>query len=517
MRQGVRDVPESGSEEIIGYIVGENSSDSFTFVISDIARVSKWEYVFVTVQDRKVIGRIETVVSRSDLLNQGMDFESVKKYVDTELGDHVFLCRAKSLGSIEGDSLLLSRKIIPPGSPVARASSDLLERYLNYPEERSLYIGSLVDREDVRISVDINGLKRHLAVLAQTGAGKSNTAAVLMEELLRKGASIIVLDPHADYALMRSGENGIKYAQDIRIFRTPLSSGRYSREQGSLASLFTIRFEDLDSDEISDIMGIKEEWANLRKIVSEMHDSMSPPRNFDSFMNAQKNLKAEDASKISARLRILSKVKSIFSDTSTQLPEYLSPGQLSILDLSGMDQALSNYFAHRVLNTIYDTKVEASSSYPVFIFIEEAHNFVPPLSRSMISQMIKRIAAEGRKFGIFLVVISQRPGKLDQDVLSQCNSAVILRITNPLDQRAILESSESISESMLQDLPSLNIGEAVLTGEFVRIPTIVRIRKRETKEGGGDIDLLSLLEQSRKLREKRHDPSEFKKSVKGSL
>ena len=98
----------------------------------------------------------------------------------------------------------------------------MLEKFLNFPPERSLVLGHLVDMEDTIVGVDVNGLKRHLAILAQTGAGKSNVAAVLMEELLKKGASIVVLDPHADYALMKSGESARKYSQDIRIFRTPL-------------------------------------------------------------------------------------------------------------------------------------------------------------------------------------------------------------------------------------------------------------------------------------------------------
>lgn len=505
---------ESGSEKVIGYTVGENTSDRFTFVVSDLSEVSKWEYVFAEIGKRKVIGRIERVLSRSDLLNQDMDFVSVSKYVETELADHVFLCQARSLGSVEGDALLLSRKIIPPGSPVMRASKKLLEDHLSYPEERSLSIGHLVDRNDVRVSVDINGLKRHLAILAQTGAGKSNAAAVLMEELLKKGASIIVLDPHADYALMRTGKGGAKYAADIRIFRTPLSSGRYNAQTGSISSLFTLRFQDLESDEISDIMGIKEEWSTLRRIVDDLCRSMKPPRDLASFLSAYREMKGEDSSKISGRIRILGKIGSIFSDNTTPMDEYLAPGQLSILDLSGMDQALANYFAHRVLNTIYETKVEGSGSFPVFVFVEEAHNFVPPGSRTLIAQMLRKIASEGRKFGMFLVVISQRPGKLDQDVLSQCNSAIILRITNPLDQKAIMESSESMSESMLQDLPSLNIGEAVLTGEFVKIPVIATIRRRETAEGGGDVDLLSLLQEARKLRDKRRDPGEFRKALK---
>ncbi len=518
MKQGGRGVPESGfKNETVGFTVGENTSDFFSFVVPDPDSVSKWEYVYIDRSGRVLLGRIERVIARSDLLNQGLDFTTVKKYVETDLADRVMICQAKSLGSLEGNTLSLSRKIIPPGSVVKRADRNMLEKFLNYPPDRSLVLGHLVDMDDTVVGVDINGLKRHLAILAQTGAGKSNAAAVLMEELLKKGASIVVLDPHADYALMKTGESARKYSQDIRIFRTPLSSSRFIGETGSLTSQFTIRFQDLDADEISDIMGLKEEWSTMRKIVSDMVANMKPPRGIQEFIRAAEDLKQEERSKISGRIRILTKVKAIFSDITTPMEDYLSPGQLSILDLSGMDQALANYFSHRVLNTIYENKAESASSLPVFIFIEEAHNFVPPNSRTMISQIIRRIASEGRKFGMFLVVISQRPGKLDQDVLSQCNSNIILRVTNPLDQKAILESSESISESILQDLPGLNIGEAVLTGEFVRMPSIVRIRRRETREGGGDVDLLSLLEESRKLREKRHSPSTFRKSVRDDL
>ena len=508
-------MPESESNlEPLGYIVGENSSDRFTFVIGEKAEVSKCEYVFIPGENLAVLGRIEKVVSRSELLNTGMDYDSIKKYVDSRLGDQVFLCQARSLGSVTGGRIKLSRRIIPPGSVVVKATAEVLRSALGAEVENSLEIGYLIDREDVPVSVDINGLRRHLAILAQTGAGKSNAAAVLMEELVSKGASILVLDPHADYALMRSGEAGLIYAQDIRLFSTPLSSGRYGASVSGIAQEFAIRFEDLESDEISDIMGIKEEWSNLRRIVDDARKNMKPPRDVESFIAAAKDLKPEDSAKLAGRIRFLNKIKIIFSENTTPMDEYFAPGQLSILDLSGMDQSLANYFANRVLDTIYESKVESTSRLPVFVFVEEAHNFVPPGSKTLISQTIRKIAAEGRKFGIFLVVMSQRPGKLDQDVLSQCNSEIILRITNPLDQKAILESSESISESMLDDLPSLNVGEAILTGQFVRIPTLVQIKKRETLEGGGDVDLIDSLRESREIRRKRQSPKEFKSELK---
>jgi DNA helicase HerA-like ATPase len=111
--------------------------------------------------------------------------------------------------------------------------------------------------------------------------------------------------------------------------------------------------------------------------------------------------------------------------------------------------------------------------------------------------IIKRIASEGRKFGLFMVLITQRPYKVHGDTLSQCNSQIIMRLTNPQDQQAIRLSSEGISEGLLSDLPGLNIGEAVILGPLVRVPVMVKVGHRESKEGGNDIDVVAALEHAR--------------------
>jgi len=112
------------------------------------------------------------------------------------------------------------------------------------------------------------------------------------------------------------------------------------------------------------------------------------------------------------------------------------------------------------------------------------------------------IAAEGRKFGVFLTLITQRPSKIDQDVLSQCNSQIILRITNPKDQRAVQDASEQLGESLMRDLPGLNVGEAIIVGPLTRVPLIVKVRERISREGGADIDLVEVLRNARKELEK---------------
>ena len=515
MRQGVKGVQESGSN--LGYTVGDNSSDFFMFVLNPDADVKKWEYVYLNSGEDRIIGRVEKIVSRSELLNAGLDFNSVSKYVTSEIGDRNIICYTRTLGTLNKGRLNLTRELIRPGTEVFRAETTLLEGIFGYGEEESLHVGYLADRQDVKVAVNINGLRRHLAIVAQTGAGKSHTAGVLMEELLKKGATVIVLDPHADYVLMQRGNSSSReFADAVKVFRTPLSTGRYS-PASFFAEDFTLRFQDMEAEDVSGIMGIKESWANLNRIVDEMMKTMSGRKDLDDFIRSSDRLQVEDQRKIAGRIRFLSKIRSIFGERTTGIEEYLAPGQMSILDLPGMDQFLANYFSFRVLNEIYEIKSTSDYKYPVFVFIEEAHNFVPPKQNSQISAMIKKIASEGRKFGIFLVVITQRPGKIDQDVLSQCNSEIILMITNPLDQKAVLESGESISQAVIDDLPSLNVGEAVLVGEFVKIPVVTKIRERETREGGGDVDIVALLREAREERRKKTDPAEDSKRIRNLL
>ena len=92
--------------------------------------------------------------------------------------------------------------------------------------------------------------------------------------------------------------------------------------------------------------------------------------------------------------------------------------------------------------------------------------------------------------GCFLVVITQRPSKIHPDALSQCNSQIVMRITNPDDQQAIARSSERLGQSLLEDLPGLNTGEAVIVGEMTRAPVMVKVKRRRTREGGSDIDII---------------------------
>ena len=203
----------------------------------------------------------------------------------------------------------------------------------------------------------------------------------------------------------------------------------------------------------------------------------------------------------------------VFGNNDIPIKDIIKPWSLSVLDLSGLNDKSMNYIASKILNEAYNY-ILTEADFPIFIIIEEAHRFIPPpaVKTTFCSQIVNTIAAEGRKFGLFLVLITQRPSKIDPDCLSQCNSQIIMKITNPRDQKAILESSERATDDLLNDLPGLSPGEAVITGDIVKVPVMVSIRKRITREGGADINILEELRRAREGREiKEESENESKK------
>jgi DNA helicase HerA-like ATPase len=120
--------------------------------------------------------------------------------------------------------------------------------------------------------------------------------------------------------------------------------------------------------------------------------------------------------------------------------------------------------------------------------LEEAHRFAPAGASVVSTNILKQILSEGRKFGVGIGLITQRPGKLDQDVLSQCMTQIIMRIVNPIDQQTVAQSVEGAGRAMLAELPALTKGQAVISGVGINTPVMCRIRKRLTEHGGETFD-----------------------------
>jgi DNA helicase HerA-like ATPase len=143
---------------------------------------------------------------------------------------------------------------------------------------------------------------------------------------------------------------------------------------------------------------------------------------------------------------------------------------------------------------------------PFLLVVEEAHNFAPEgtsregaISRSII----EKIAREGRKFHACLCLVSQRPIQLSTTALSQCNSHIILRVTNPYDLDHIGKSSEGLTADVLKTISSLRVGEALIVGEAVKFPQILKLRERKSKKSERGIPLEKACTDFTAVREQR--------------
>jgi DNA helicase HerA-like ATPase len=580
--------------QTVGFVVGEVRTDEFTFVTNREIAPPRLEYIVVEVEEPQFQKKVEVLaqVTRlsvsSRLLDTTLSYPEVESILSRLASSQPIVAgTAKVLGYLEGDAVRFPRHATMPGNKVISAPDELLRRFFSKDVVSGIDIGTLINREQVSVMLNPNGLRRHLAVIAQTGAGKSYTVGVILEKLLQLGGTVVVFDPNSDYVLMRRNKQNraTEFANRVQVFRLPTSQvGRISDDEIGGSKKFTVKFSDLEVDELCAMSGIGETSSNIRKAIQTAYDNLrgtdytphvflqelqrianggegKAPRaasrdkmtrgprkvseaigdedKFDDDFHravAEKanidtdwedlgkrdeeeqtesntepepapahngsgnNISLDAMSGAAKALKYIERLTRIdvwgYDDVKPE--EYLTPMTLSVIDVAGVDHWVSDFVVDKVMRDTWAEATTKGLARPVFFVLEEAHNFVPGgQTEGHASKTIKRLASEGRKFGIFLVLITQRPYKVHSDTLSQCNSQIIMRLTNPQDQLAVKQSSESISEGLLADLPGLNVGEAVVLGPLVRVPVMVHVGERKSREGGNDIDVVAALENAR--------------------
>lgn len=403
---------------------------------------------------------------------------------------------------------------VPPqnGEPVYIADDAMLGEVLSkrkQGEVGSAWLGSLLSREPdaVPVALDVKGFtSTHLAIIASTGSGKSYLAGVLLEEMMmpHNRAAVMIVDPHGEYATLQEMQNKSEFRKDnyaptVRIF-TP--------------DMVKVSFDSLT---LADLRYL------LPNLSEKMHYQLGRAYNFavrsgkgghytlDHLMYAVRQVAdgKKDEEEISEddpttggliwRLNALRNSR-IFNDFENMgLGELFRPGQCTVLQLNEVDQREQQVIAATLLRRAYQARINTEKHkssrgdddflpFPVFCLIEEAHNYAPANGDAVSTEILKTILSEGRKFGVSIGLITQRPGKLDSDVLSQCMTQCIMRITNPIDQNRIAESVESVGRDLIRELPSLSKGQVIVSGASVNTPVMLRVRTRITKHGGQDID-----------------------------
>lgn len=519
------------NQTCIGTVKGPGETPhEFTFIAPDPERrVKHGEFVYymteVDGEERQIIGRVTARMSvklfpdsfMADpsvspnqiavLLGYDSDASELFEITVAVLGYH-----SKALGDFINPR-------VPPagGSPVYIAEDDLLADVLSkrkQGERGSAYLGSLLSRtpDAVPVALDVKGFtSTHLAIIASTGSGKSYLAGVLLEELMRpyNRAAVLIIDPHGEYATLQGMQNIAAFSEGnykprIRIFRPDdvrvrIDSLTIADLRYLLPNLSEKMHYQLSRAYAFAQRSFKGGSYTLEQLLFAVRQTAEGKKSDDE----EGGFDSEDDPTTGAlvwRLHSVLNNSRIFNDfESLELHELFRPGQCTVLQLNEVDQREQQVIAATLLRRVYQARLDTSKGkvdrgdknwvpFPVFCLLEEAHNYAPAAGDAVTTEVLKTILSEGRKFGVSVGLISQRPGKLDADVLSQCMTQCIMRITNPIDQNRIAESVESVGRDLLKELPSLSKGQVIISGASVNTPVMLRVRTRLTEHGGQDID-----------------------------
>ncbi|PSQ52216.1 ATP-binding protein [Halobacteriales archaeon SW_8_65_20] len=396
------------------------------------------------------------------------------------------------------------RQLPDPGTPLSIAPDRQLETVLpnlgcetDSTDVTTLdgvaHVGWLLNRPEEATNLHIpieEFASTHLAILASTGSGKSYTASVLIEEMMRPSsrASLLVFDPHGEYDTLAEmqGEEGFQgedgYEPEIEY---------YDPER------LRVRISEL---EIGDVMAILDNPSNrmqerLSTAWRAMQRQESRTWGIDELIGEMERIYGDDDASVGAlewRLRRSIERNDLFHpEENVPLDEIVDPGQCTVLQMDTLDRRDQQLITTVLLRRMYRERLDdvrnrdSDIEHPIFALFEEGHRFAPATGEAPSLGIMRTITSEGRKFGFGLGIISQRPSKIDQDVLSQCGTQISMQIKNPNDQDAIKNSVEAAGEDVLRELPGLTPGQAVLSGDAMNTPALIQVRQRRTPHGAG--------------------------------
>lgn len=433
--------------------------DKKTIIIASVQEIQKFNAYFSNIDATKDISLVSSTTDRVDGLFPTSEWAST-------------LISLRPLGFISNTTNKIQRIQFPvsPGSSVYRARSELITMFLGLVDKtKGIHLGKVASG-DTQVVVDFTKLiQKHLAILAISGAGKSYTVSVLLEELITRNADngrlpVLIIDPHGEYkqfaALLDQPSLATIYSGKHLAIQTNTVKAWQFHEYAPDMSVVQVR--ELDKI-LSDLKKNNSNYS-LRDIIEKVNDSEIVQRTKESLLGWLDGLERSG----------------IFGTNSyPDLTKIVKPGKISIFDLSEFQslkqkQIICSYIARTTFELRRNNLIS-----PYLLIIEEAHQFCPENGLAISKGIVETIAREGRKFFASLCLVSQRPVNLSATVLSQCNSHLIMRIRNPYDLDYIGKLSEGIDKETQRFIPDLEVGEGILVGEAVNYPVLFKVRKRK--------------------------------------
>ena len=477
----------------VGVIYGDIGTTAFRCSVAEAVERNE----FVQVQHETcgiVLGRVDEIERKTDLSLDRAQLLGDGDPIDVE---ERVSAQISVIGYRDDRGLLqVPRTPFRAGEPVHRAETGTIEEVIGLTEDKKhgAYVGLLAGHE-VPVYLDINAMvQKHVSILAKTGGGKSYIAGVLIEELMKHHVTCVILDPHGEYASLRekgkSPHGAARFHVDPRAYAEVIQvfSPDTKVNPGSRPLKFTL--SNLDARDILSLTGsarVRTHLTALRKALDLLRQATKDYTIRDIVRVLEREEDPQNASLID-ELEYLSEVE-IFAKEGTRIDELVIKGKTTIINLKGVPPDIQELVVNRLATAMFELR-KLGRIPPMMLVVEEAHNFCPQVGQVASSKVFRTLASEGRKFGLGLVIITQRAAKVDKNVLSQCNTQVILKVTNPNDLKAIIASVEGLTASMAEEISRLPIGVAIMTGGGLQMPLMVEVRPRETRHGGESVKVI---------------------------
>jgi hypothetical protein len=365
------------------------------------------------------------------------------------------------------------------------------------PDRSALTIGELLFAPGVAAALDAGGFNRHTFMCGQSGSGKTYSLGLVLERLLvETSLRMIILDPNSDYVRL----------SEVRDDTDPSAAASYSsaasgvsvwRNHPDAAQPLRLQFAEVDTAAQAALLGLdpimdREEHAALSALLAAGPKGTPLISGLDALVSSD----IPDVRQLGLRAANLGVMNwSIWSGgRGRSLVEELEnpTSRCLVVDLGSLDSINEQrLITETVLSTLWRNR---SRREPCLVVIDEAHNVCPRTPGDAITALATNyaalIAAEGRKFGLYLLTSTQRPQKVNDEVLSQCDNLLLMRMNSEADLEYLGDILSFVPAGLIERVTTFRMGETLVAGKFFSHASYVKFGSRISHEGGADIPIL---------------------------
>ncbi len=412
----------------------------------------------------------------------------------------------RSDGGLSGFRRGVTRYPIP-GCAILPVTTDDMRAIFAADDSPHVEIGTVYPTDDIRGTLYVDPmLSKHFAILGSTGTGKSTSVALILHRIseLSPEGHIVMIDPHGEYsaAFKSCGELFnvdnlqlpywlLNFEEHCEVLLTTDGAER-NRDADILAKcLLAARTKSKSSEQYGRVTvdsPIPYLLTDLNQIlVAEMGklDRAGDTTPYQRIKNKLDEMRADPRYSFMFSGMLVSDTMGNFIGKLFRLPSHGRP--ISIVDVSGIPSEVTSVVVSVLARMVFDYAIwsRTEAQRPLLLVCEEAHRYVPKDNSSggqAVRKILERIAKEGRKYGVSLGLITQRPSDLAEGVLSQCGTIVSMRLNNDRDQACVRAAMPEGARGFLDAIPALRNREAIVCGEGVAIPIRVRFDDLEPEK-----------------------------------